>query len=383
LNKNAGFQCIVLGNPKDTTDALGVVCEPAAHLGGWDGGIDQTGGTKTWPNRFKDGITIQLVGSDCPNMDVPEDQPPPFPFLITREAIQADVSFYGKDSLHFTMMNEARMPRGAANRRVITRNMCLKFGAMEEPVWENDTRTNIGFLDAAYGGAGGDRTVFGQLQFGPGLDGETKRQLLFLVDTMVVPTNYKEGLVEEQIANFVRDQCEQRNIPPANFFFDTTGRGSLMSAFSRLWSAEIQGVEFGGFAPDITVSAKLDISARDFYDRMVTFLWYRAREVIEARQFRGMTEDVMTEGCFREWGYAGKKVSVETKEDMKLKSGRSPDLFDALCCGIWGAQQRGFVIKMDRAKFTSENTNDKWKDELRRKSLALKTHGQLMFSRSG
>src|SRR6185503_15082989 len=33
LNKNKGFKCIVLGNPKETTDALGVICEPSAELG--------------------------------------------------------------------------------------------------------------------------------------------------------------------------------------------------------------------------------------------------------------------------------------------------------------------------------------------------------------
>lgn len=156
-----------------------------------------------------------------------------------------------------------------------------------------------------------------------------------------------------------------------------------MSAFSRLWSSEIQGIEFGGSAPDVFVSSNIQISARDYYDRMVTFLWFRAREVIEARQFRGMSEEVMQEGCFREWGFIGKnRVSVEPKEQMKLKSGRSPDLFDALVCGIWGAQQRGFVIKMDKSKFQSPNTNDQWKLDLRKKSQALKQHGQMDYARS-
>ena len=69
LNKNTDFKCIVSGNPKDTTDALGAICEPAAHLGGWDGGIDQTGGTKMWETRFPRGVCIQLVGTDSPNLD--------------------------------------------------------------------------------------------------------------------------------------------------------------------------------------------------------------------------------------------------------------------------------------------------------------------------
>src|SRR5688572_26746498 len=51
LDKNPDFKCIGLGNPKDTNDALGVLGEPAPHLGGWEGGIDQQFGTKTWPIR--------------------------------------------------------------------------------------------------------------------------------------------------------------------------------------------------------------------------------------------------------------------------------------------------------------------------------------------
>ena len=47
LDKNIRLKVIGLDNPKDTMDALGMLAEPAAHLGGWDGGIDQSPGTKT------------------------------------------------------------------------------------------------------------------------------------------------------------------------------------------------------------------------------------------------------------------------------------------------------------------------------------------------
>ena len=179
LNKNADFKCVALGNPKDTTDALGVICEPAAHLGGWDGGIDQSPKTKTWPTRFDQGICVQLVGSDSPNLDGQLGIP-----LIDQKAIDADIAFYGRDSLQFTMMDEGRMPRGQGLRRVITRQMCLKFGAMEPAIWKNDKRTKIGFLDAAYGSVGGDRCVYGELEFG---SDPNDRQILELTKTMLVP----------------------------------------------------------------------------------------------------------------------------------------------------------------------------------------------------
>jgi len=328
LNKNKGFKCIVLGNPKETTDALGVICEPSAELGGWDGGIDQAPMTKTWPTRFKDGICVQLVGSDCPNMDVPKDAPVPYPFLITREAIEADVAFYGMDSIQYSMMNEGRMPRGQGLRRVITRAMCLKFGAMEAPIWKSDERTRIGFLDAAYGSVGGDRCVFGELQIGKD---PNDREILAVIDTMLVPvTTTSPELPEDQIALFVKTQCEQRHIKPEDVFFDSTGRGSLVGAFARLWSAHVGTVEFGGKPSERYVSDNIRVLCKDYYSKFVTELWYSVALTIQSGQFRGMTEDILLEGSMREWGFvSGNKIEVEPKDKMKVKSGRSPDCFVA------------------------------------------------------
>jgi hypothetical protein len=142
---------------------------------------------------------VQLVGSDSPNLDGNLGIP-----IIDQKSIDADIAFYGRDSLQFTMMDEGRMPRGQGLRRVITRQMCLKFGAMEEAIWKNEKRTKIGFLDAAYGSVGGDRCVYGELQFG--LD-PNDRQILELIPgrTMLVPVSVEVNeLPEDQIATFLR-----------------------------------------------------------------------------------------------------------------------------------------------------------------------------------
>lgn len=377
LNKNAGFKCIAMGNPLDITDALGVLAEPSAQLGGWDGGIDATGPTKSWPTRFQGGMAVQLVGDDSPNLAVPEDQPVPYPFLITKKAMDADMEFYGKESIQYSAMNSGRMPRGMSTRRVLTRQMCLRFGAMEEPIWKDTTRTKIGFLDAAYGGTGGDRCVFGQLDFGPGIDLDGNGiMLLALIDTMVVPImpiNLNPNTPEDQIAIFTKEQCEIRGIVPQNFFFDTTGRGSLMNAFGRIWSTGVVGIEFGGKPSERQVSNKLDIAARDYYANRVAELWYQLRLVVEARQFRGMTESAMGELTMREWGFVGaNKIAVEPKDAMKVKIGRSPDEADAIVCGVEGALQRGFSINQMSKQNRSQVGSDVWKEELKRKAETLR-----------
>lgn len=378
LNKNQDFKCLVIGNPKETIDALGAVCEPAAELGGWDGGIDQTPKTKTWPTRFDQGICLQLPGSDCPNMEVPEDQPPPYPFLITRKSIEADIKFYGKDSLQFTMMNEGRMPRGQGLRRVITRQMCLKFGAMEEPIWKDENRIKIGFLDAAYGAIGGDRCVFGELQFGQDVNG---KQVMAVIETMLVPvTVTNDDLPENQISEFVKGQCELRRIAPENFGFDSTGRGSLMAAFARIWSASVVPVEFGGRPTERLVSLDIRRTCREHYFNFVSELWYSVSMIIQGGQLRGLTEELMQEGCMREWGFVGaNKIQVEPKDKMKLKTGRSPDLFDSLVTGVEVARQRGFIITRVAARDAYER-DDGWKRALKERMEAVKRNHALTYS---
>ncbi len=381
LNKNETFICIVLGNPKETTDALGIVAEPSAEMGGWDGGIDQTGKTKVWPTRFKNGVCVQLVGSDSPNLDGKLGIP-----LITQERIDEDVQFFGKESIQFTMMNEGRMPRGQGSRRVITRQMCLKFGAMEEPVWKGEKRTHIFFLDAAYGAVGGDRCVCGELQFGPGLDKDGKEIVLMtLIDTLIVPVSASKvngvepELPEHQIAKFVKDQCEWRQIPPENVFFDSTGRGSLMSAFARLWSPQVNAVEFGGKPTERMVSNEIQITCREYYFNFVSELWYSLRQIIESGQFRGLTEEVMQEGCMREWGFvASNKIQVEPKEKMKLKMSRSPDLVDALVAGIEGARRLGFVIA--RNSIIRNPQGDQWRRDLKARMEKIRERTTLNYS---
>jgi hypothetical protein len=393
LNKNPDFKGVFSGNPKDVTDALGAICEPAAHLGGWDGGIDQSGVSKSWETRFPHGCCIQFVGTDSPNLGGNLGIP-----LITQAQIDEDIAFYGQDSLQFSMMDLGRMPRGAASRRVITRQMCLKFLAMEEPVWDDEKRLKIGFLDAAYRGVGGDRCVFGELEMGmehkPADAGElasavvsqkpVKRegtQLLALINTMVVPVRVDlNEQPEDQIAMFVKSHCETRGILPENFFFDSTGRGSLMNSFGRLWSPNVVGIEFGGNPTENRkVSYQLDIQCKEYYFNFVSELWFNVAYTIQSGQFRGLTEDVMAEGCMREWGWASKKIQVEPKEKMKLKSGRSPDLFDALVCGVEGARRRGFVIKRTEAA-GHKKVDRTWKTNLKQRAQEHWSGGQLNYA---
>jgi hypothetical protein len=54
LSKNPFFQLVAMGNPKDPTDALGVVCEPEE---GWET-VDRTRRNKVWKTKLPGGICV-------------------------------------------------------------------------------------------------------------------------------------------------------------------------------------------------------------------------------------------------------------------------------------------------------------------------------------
>lgn len=386
LAKNPDFKFCGMGNPKETTDAFGVLAEPSAELGGWDSNIDQVLHTKSWKTRRPKGVCVQLVGTDSPNLDGKLGIP-----LITQETINADIAFYGKDSLQYTQMNLGVMPRGQGSRRVITRNLCEKFQARDEPVWADSNRIKIASLDAAYRGVGGDRCVLMFSEFGEQAADEadlgtrvvqslmdqslnnSKRPIIFaLTDTVIVPIkgNIKDD-PEDQIAEFVMKECESRGVPPQNFFYDSGMRTSLVQAFGRLWSAYTNSIDCGGQPSDRKVSWDIDVLCKDYYSKRITELWYSVRYLIEAGQFRGMTDEAMLEGCAREFTKtAGNKIEVEPKEKMKMRIGRSPDLFDCLALGVWGALEKGLVIR--RTKSARRHIqDDSWKDAIREKAANL------------
>jgi hypothetical protein len=393
LDKNPDFKAVGLGNPKDIVDALGVFCEPAVHLGGWQGGIDQTPITKSWETKRPLGICLQFPGPDSPNIDGKLKAP-----LITQEQMDRDIAFYGKDSLWFTMFNLGAMPKGQGSRRVLTRQMCEKFGARDEPNWKNTNRTKVSFLDAAYRGVGGDRCIYGTLEFGeevvpldPGAaltsmasqepSNPKGRRILALTDLVIVPI---VGSVtddpEDQIVSFVKRNNEDRGIPAKHFFYDSGMRTSLVQAFSRLYSDETNSIDCGGTPSERQVSAEIEVLCKNYYSKFITELWFSVRLIVEAGQFRGLTEEVMNEFCSREWTTVGaNKIEVEPKDKMKLKMARSPDLADAVAIGCHGAIKLGFQI-MRLGNDRRRTTDDKWKKDLKARAASMQAEKQLSYS---
>jgi hypothetical protein len=343
-NQKKGFKVAGLGNPIDTTDPLGQICQPSADLGGWDG-FPPEEKTRWWKTSARNGCAIQICGYDTPNWGFDDDKCP-FPYLIRQSAIEDTANRYGKESFNFVTFMLGMMPRGSALLRVITDSLCETNKAYEEAVWLDSTKIRyVVGLDAAYSGTGGDRCVLTYLAFGPDLMGN---EIIALAGPQVsIPINQKTlESPEDQIARYCRKYCEDRAVGPESFGLDSTGRGTLVSSLGKLWSTDVVCVEFGG-RPSAERKERegSERTEREAYGKKVTALWYASRLVIESKQMRNLTKEAAQEGSLREWRpIEWGKVDVEPKEETKSRLGRSPDLWDSLVVGIEIARMRGFKI---------------------------------------
>lgn len=383
LNKNPDFRAVVIGNPNDPLDCLGRAAEPKD---GWDSHMEPTK-TEVWQTRFMDGKCVNLIGTDSPNNDFPDSAKPKFPYLIHKRKIDETAAFFGRESYEFHSQSIGNMKISTLSRRILTRRLCEDNDALVQFCdWAGNSRTKIAGLDAAYGG---DRTVFIAAEFGKNVDGKLR---ILLSAPMLVPILPRSPLEpEDQIAAFVRRECEGLGIEPGNFFHDSTGKGSLGTALARAWSAACNPVEFGGvpsrrpvsldhYVVDRTTNTRRLRRCDEFYTHKIAELWFSVRYAIEAGQLRGLTPETMDEGCMREWQQEkNDRRSVETKTEMKVRLGRSPDLMDAVAIVIEGARRRGFVISKLANTDDPSNSMD-WLQDLAANARRLHTAKQLTYS---
>jgi hypothetical protein len=368
LNKNEDFRAIILGNPNDLLDPLGRAAEPKE---GWTEDYLEPTKTRCWDTRFMNGRCVNLVGLDSPNFDYPENEKTRYPYLISREKIADTLSFFPKDSMEYYSQCVGTMKIGTVARRVLSRDMCIRFGAQDEVKWLDDNRTKVYFVDASYGG---DRCVAGWAEFGKEVSGKI---VLSFNNPKIIPIVIGKGLdPEDQIARFVRADCEEEGIPGENMGHDSTGRGGLGTALAREWSAKTHPIDSGGRPTARPVNADIFVQDEktgerrlkrcdEHYDRLVSEFWFSVRYAVEAGQIRNLPDEPMEELCSRKWDRVkGDKYSVEVKDGthnkpgMKQRMGKSPDMGDWAAGIVEMARRKGFVI----ANLASEQPKKKVSD---------------------
>src|SRR3990167_1844653 len=359
------LKVIVSGNPNhDPLDCLARAGEPKL---GWDP-IGEVKKTTVWENKFENGKTVNLIWTDSPNFDYPESEPTHFKGMVSRKTAKSVETFWGKDSLQYSKQCIGAMRIGMIGNRVVTIQLCRQHHALELARWEGSPRQKIYALDPAWGGPNADRCVGGWGEFGIS---DTGQQILRLNPPVIVPIDPASPTeADDQIALFVKKQTESIGIAPEDIFYDSTGRGTVGSAFARVFGLRVPvPIAFGDrpstrpvrhdlFKIDWDGARRL-VPCDEHYSKFVTELWFSFRYIIECDQLRELPEEVMMEFCMREYRLvAGNKIEVEKKEDTIERLGQSPDLADWAAILAEGARQRGFKIQRLGISFTDTIQND-------------------------
>lgn len=391
LNANVNFKCVIMGNFNDPMDCLGRCSEPTD---GWSAHM-QPMKTEVWDTFYPlEGKCVNLIGFDSPNNDWAKDHPGEnnhFPYMIGPKKIAEIERSFGRESIEFMSQCWGAMKVSTLAFKVLTREICDKGRAFDDPIWGGEPLTTIIGLDASWGG---DRCCCTKIQFGKDVNGQV---IVDVSPPAIVPLAPQEGQeVDYAIAEWVRDYCERNQCPPENFFHDSTGRGTLGTVLGRVWSTACNPVEFGGRPTDRPVSSdyfwndpktgqRRQKLCSEHYVKFVTELWFSVRYAVEAGQIRNLPPEVFEEFCLRIWKrVANDKIEIEPKSGtserpgMKQRVGRSPDLADSLAIAIEGARRRGFQI----ARLVNTETmakNRLWIHKLADEQHKLRTKGNLVF----
>jgi len=363
------YRCVFIGNtnPSVRDNPLDIVSEPESGWSATEEATVESGKTQVWkckkhPKHPVQCYCINLDSLDGPNSAYPIDKP-----RWAHLAGPHKLKNYTEGSESYWSNGRGRFKFGLDAFKIITKELCDIYHAFDDVVWDGET-TSVGMLDAAYGGTGSDRCPLGWLEFGKCVDGKIRIKFreMWLVPIVI----RKDITAEEQIAHYCKQKMESAGVPPKNFFFD--GRGTLAISLGRIWSTDVNSLEFGGSpterpaGPDLyTVDKKTGLrrlqTAKEAFLNFVTEMWLSARYAIESDQMRGLTADIVLDAQPREWRKVRQdKIQIETKDELRERTGVSPDLADMLVTGIEGARRRGFTIDRIGAPSASKSGKPSW-----------------------
>lgn len=318
LSLNPEFWLFALGNFKSIYDAFGQFTTPKDGWGSVT--VDDT----EWETDR--GLCLHFDALKSPNWLAGENKWP----IIKVESIKKAIEHEGMESPGFWRMFRSFPCPGGGEQSIYSEADIIKFKADAMPVWEGD-KIRVAGLDPSFT-MGGDRAplIFGW--YGRDVDG---RMVIAAdkVELLIEDVNKKDEPRNFQIARQFQAACEREGVLPKHAAFDSTGAGAPFGDIvNELWSREVLRVGFGGKASDLPFSAHDDVPAHKKYVNRVAELWYVGLEFLRNHQLKGIFPALAREMCAREFTTekAGEvRLRVESKEDMKARIGKSPDIADA------------------------------------------------------
>ena len=342
LSLNPEFQFIGIGNPASRFDAFGILSKPK---GGWQSISPMEDNWQT-----ERGVCIRFDGEKSPNVVTNKLI---YPWIVTRAKLDEAKARFGENSLAYYRMFRGFWAPTGDDDNIYSETEIIAAGADLDAIWL-EPPMKVAALDPAFTN-GGDRTPVQFGEFGISRDGiptllYTRRVLL--TDNV----HDKKRTRTEQIVTKFQEICESEGVDPWCAAYDKSGAGGPFGdSVSMLWSPEVLGVHFGGKASELSASVTDNAPSSDRYVNRVTELWFGAKELIRTGQLKGIDPELAKEMCARKYTTkkgVGLRMEVESKTEMKGRTGESPDLADAAMILIELCRQRfgfgGMTIQQKR-----------------------------------
>tara|TARA_X000001382_G_scaffold104671_1_gene79786 strand:+ start:442 stop:2103 length:1662 start_codon:yes stop_codon:yes gene_type:complete len=335
------FKFLAIGNPHSKFDQHGRFATPK---NGWSSiSIED----QEWETER--GVCVRFDGMKSPNMLAGKSK---YEFLINEDQIKQAQKYDGEDSPKFWKYTRGMWSPEGVCKTVLSESLIEKYRVMHPAIFIRESNMIAG-LDPAF--AGGDRCVIQLARYG---DFDNGKMGIQLEKNEVIELDAKSSEpVHFQIANRTRQICEENNIHPSKLAIDATGEGGgLCDILAKTWSSEIQRVEFGGKASDRPVSPEDHRPSCDVYANKVTELWFSVRQWAINEQLRNMQHDAAIEFCGRMFDDEKRMTIIERKVDMKSRTGKSPDLADAVALVVEMARRLGGYASATK----QTNGNSSW-----------------------
>lgn len=363
LESNPDFRATYIGNPHRQDDAHGEICKPS-HLRGFKS-IDQT--CEKWLTRT--GACIFMNGEWSPNFQAPVGDPIPFPYLTNRKVLKKMLKrcHGNRNSIEYYRNAIGFWPDSSVSETVLSLEILEAKEALKRKKWKDMNRKKVAGFDTGFT-HGGDDCV---LEVGEvGMTNENRRVLQHKKEYVIIPP--ATGLFEEEIAKKVVDILRLEGVEPENFGMDiSSDGGKIYREIVRYWlslgkrtAANCHAISSMG-KPSERLVSNVDIrKCSDAYDRRVTEYWMMIREGVMTQCIMGIPfvegedNELVNELCARLYEIIGKKFSIETKKDMKLRLKHSPDRADAFSYMVEMARRLGLT-------FTSPDDEER-RDERKR-----------------
>jgi len=332
LTSNPNFKLLGGFNPDSYFDPGGIISRPK---GGWH---TITEDDDEWPTEIEpfgiQGYCIRFDGEKSPNIIAGYEK---WKGLLKPDKLAQYQASGTKTREYYKMVRGYWSPTGMADA-IYSEADIFKWRADSKVTDFIEPPIMVAGLDPAFT-HGGDKAVLSIGRCGLRKDpdrGITQKVFeltkLYTLDDDITNTSISKT---EWVVKLVKEKLAEHKVDVKNLAVDATGGGD---PFCALLAREIGlgslNVKFSGKASDKPVSRNDNRKGFERFRNLVSELWYIGKELIRTGQIRGLLPDAISEMVARTYKESGGVVVVEPKDDMKMRTKKSPDNFDSVCLAI-------------------------------------------------